>query len=224
MLPTLNYDVIFSDPLLLLAGVFLIAGPLVFLIALVKFIAAGRKQNEFAPLFDEVGPFSRVEPELPPASSPAPFSSPTPSTNAERAQAREDFPPSPAPERESVMDKTTIMPSGMGEVQGQLEIAFSQIKTLNKKILQIESELDSVARSVTGRLDRNELQEVPMNPSDFTQKLLKLAEHVIVLEKEVERLKGSNGQDGPPTESEPAGSTETATSQPRAPRPPVMPI
>ena len=33
-----------------------------------------------------------------------------------------------------------------------------------------------------------------MNPADFTQKLLKLAEHVIVLEKEVERLKSNNGK------------------------------
>src|SRR5688572_9683715 len=46
MLPTLNYEAILSDPLLLLAGVFLIAGPLVFLISLFKFVSWGRKQKE----------------------------------------------------------------------------------------------------------------------------------------------------------------------------------
>ena len=31
-------------------------------------------------------------------------------------------------------DKTMIMPAGTGEVQGQLEIAFSQIKNAQQKV------------------------------------------------------------------------------------------
>jgi hypothetical protein len=49
-----------------------------------------------------------------------------------------------------------------------------------------------------------------MNPSDFTQKLLKLAEHVIVLEKEVTRLK--------------AGAKPAAKPEAEQPKPPIMPI
>jgi hypothetical protein len=225
MLPTLNYDAVLSDPLLLLAGVFLVAGPLVFIVSLIKLISAGRKQkreDEYA----DLNPFS----PFPPAPEPAtPVSTPeTPSfMEPEPAPARESeseslelpiIPAAPEPEDMPATDKTMVMPEGMGEVQGQLEIAFSQIKTLSKKVSQMESELDSVARNIIGKLDRNELKEPPMNPADFTQKLLKLAEHVIVLEKEVARLKNGGKKDlaeeeGTPTPPSSAG-----------PKPPVMPL
>jgi hypothetical protein len=90
------------------------------------------------------------------------------------------------------------MAAGMGEIQGQMEIAFSQIKNLNKKVAQLEAELESVARHTTANLDPNQLKEPPINAADFAQKLLKLAEHVIALEKEMARIKASSTQIKPP--------------------------
>ena len=81
-------------------------------------------------------------------------------------------------------EKTVVMPAGMGEIQGQLEIAFSQIKNLNRKMVEMEALLDSLARQNANKLELNELKEPPMNPADFTQKLLKLAEHVIIIDQE----------------------------------------
>jgi hypothetical protein len=107
-------------------------------------------------------------------------------------------------------DKTVVMPAGMSDVQAQLEIIFSQIKTMNKKLYEIESGLQSVSKQTATSLDANHDSEPPMNPSDFTQKLLKLAEHVIVLEKEVTRLK--------------AGAKPAAKPEAEQPKPPIMPI
>ncbi len=225
MLPTLNFDAILSDPLLLLAGVFLVAGPLVFLVSLIKLISWGRKQKQEIEYAD-LNPFSplpsKTEPE-----TPAPLPTPPPYMEMEEEPAAAPLNESPRGRElqrsDDAEEKTMIMPAGTGEVQGQLEIAFSQIKTLSKKVSQMESELDSVARNIIGKLDKNELKELPMNPADFTQKLLKLAEHVIVLEKEVERLKNTNSKksNDPETTIPPA---DPMPAMPAAPRPPMMPL
>ena len=235
MLPTLNYDAVLSDPLLLLAGVFLVAGPLVFLVSLIKLISWGRKQKQ-ADAYAELNPFAPLpstpvpQPETPMSSPIAPAVESLPATKLPPTPEPEPeifpFPTSAEPDKpEMPMDKTIIMPAGMGEVQGQLEIAFSQIKMLNKKVSQMESELDSVARNVTSKLERNELKELPMNPADFTQKLLKLAEHVIVLEKEVERMKTNGAKKGVEEElSTTLVKAPAISAVSTAPKPPLMPL
>jgi hypothetical protein len=219
MLPTLNYDAILSDPLLILAGLFLVVGPLVFLVSLIKLISWNRQQKRDAE-FGELNPFSPlpVTPEetpLPPSAASEPFPMPSPAAPIEPEFQPETQASVPA------MDKTAIVLPDTGEIQGQLEIAFTQIKTLSKKVSQMESELDSVARAIMAKLDKNELKEIPMNPADFTQKLLKLAEHVIVLEKEVDRLKT-----GAPKNDlvEAAPASERPTAAPATPKSPMMPL
>lgn len=225
MLPTLNYEAILSDPLLILAGVFLVVGPLLFLVSLVKFLMWGRKSKDA--MFTDLNPFSPLGEDLrAPEEQPAEPSEPSLVAPPPYMEEEKELPPptpSPVipPARSLASEQTVVMPSGVGEIQGQIEIAFSQIKTLSKKVAQMESELESVARNSSARLERNELKEIPMNPADFTQKLLKLAEHVIVLEKEVERLKGAKDSDSSTPEAAPAPGIPPV---PSAPKPPVMPL
>ncbi len=213
-----------SDPLLLIASALIVIGPLVFLISLIQFIRSGKKNKKPMTLPHEELPVvseraARVE--LPPMPSYIEEEKPEP--------APVPIVPEPKPVEQRTLpasERTVVMPAGMGEVQGQLEIAFTQIKTLNKKIAQLESELETLSRNAATKLETNELKEVPMNPADFTQKLLKLAEHVIVLEKEVARMKtGSkspgNGNGG--TTSNVAAPVEVP-AEPAAPKPPIMPI
>ncbi len=75
-------------------------------------------------------------------------------------------------------------------------------------------------------LEPNELKEPPMDAADFTKKLLKVVEHVILLEKEVANLKAQKEQSAatPPVQIEPlrieTPQEETSSSS----NPPVMPV
>jgi len=212
MIPTINFNAILADPLLLIAVSLLILGPLVFLVALVKFFRSGKKSEPLPPLSDEFEPEPLV----------------TPSYIQEIKE--EAAPPAPEIEQTSApMEKERPpMPTISGEVEGQVEIVFSQIKTLSRKVAQLESEMETVSRTASAKLEANELKEVPMNPADFTQKLLKLAEHVIVLEKDVARLKAGARNNPPANGSATASQGEPGLpaqpSAPSGPRPPVMPI
>lgn len=207
MFASLNIDAIFSEPLLTVAAALLVVAPLVFLIALVKFVRAPGAAD--VPVFgDEPADEFAAAPEPESAAS-----EPAPAPRvAERTAPPPPAPAAPAPEptASEAMDRTVVMPQGLAEVQGQLEIAFSQIKMLNKRIHTLETELESVSRQSVTRLEPNQLKEAPMNPADFTQKLLKLAEHVIVLEKEVARMK--------------SGAPEAGHAAAGATKPPIMPI
>lgn len=83
-------------------------------------------------------------------------------------------------------EKTVVLPAGVADIQAQLEIALTQIRTLNKKIYDLESR-------VSGG---------PNAGGDFAAKLQTLAEHVIVLEKEMARMKSG----GPSTDVPPGGA------------------
>lgn len=204
MIPNINIDAIMSDPLLLIAVALLILGPLVFLVALVQLLRGGKKPEPLPHLDEEPAPeivpppyMQEIKEEEP---APGPVATPSGGPEKERAP----------------------LPTISGEVQGQVEIIFSQIKTLSKKVAQLESEMESVSRTASAKLEANELKEVPMNPADFTQKLLKLAEHVIVLEKDVARMKSSAK-----SATTPAADETVVMQQPSAStgqRPPIMPI
>ncbi len=225
----INIDTILSQPLLMVAAAFIVLGPILFLVALIQFFRSGRKKTEY-PAFEEDEPLELSSPssqETAPVSSESPeepeSTEPSESIYIKGASTQET--PEPVEKLRNVQnidtDKTVVMASGVGEVQGQLEIAFSQIKSMNKKISQLESDLETLSRNAATKLEPNELKEAPMNPADFTAKLLKLAEHVIVLEKEVSRLKSTAKPNG---NSQPAGGAAApAESQPSG-KPPILPI
>ncbi|MCG3203375.1 MAG: hypothetical protein KCHDKBKB_00031 [Elusimicrobia bacterium] len=212
----LNYQTILGDPLLMIATILLLVCPFVFLVALLKYIRCPKK-TEADPLFNS-------EPEnsptpLEPQDEPSSRSPEPPPLESEPMEPSPPPPPPPPPPPTPLapkidMEKTVVMAPGTAEIQGQIEIVFSQIKTLNRKVAQMESEMESLARTASAKLETNELKEAPMNPAEFTQKLLKLAEHVIVLEKEVSRLKGVGGSNG----------EEGSQKPPTPPKSPIMPI
>ncbi len=207
MLTNINIDAIMSDPLLMIAVGLLILGPLVFLVALVKWARSPKKEVPL-PHLDEI-----EDVQL----NPPPYAEEIKEEPAANPSVKE----TPAP---LVTDQRIPLPSISGEMQGQIEIVFSQIKTLSKKVAQLESEMETVSRTASAKLETNELKEVPMNPADFTQKLLKLAEHVIILEKDVARLKGEKNSSAMNAASD---ETVVMTSPPAAsgaPKPPIMPI
>ena len=66
------------------------------------------------------------------------------------ALASEGYPPAPVRRAETSSEKTVVMPAGMAEMHSEMEIAFSQIKLLNKKVAALEF---STARK-RGAIDR----------------------------------------------------------------------
>jgi len=129
------------------------------------------------------------------ASSPLPPQPPPP----EVAEETETPPPGP-PERQVPtapppvdLEKTVMIPPQFAEIQAQIEIALTQIRNMNKKIDDIEQSVDLLQKHGSIQLESDPLIQGPTKPEEFQKKLLKLAEHVIVLEKEVNRLKGASG-------------------------------
>jgi len=121
------------------------------------------------------------EPETqPPPEQPAPPVSPP----------EKPAPATPAPPDQ---EKTVVIPPQFADIQAQIEIAITQIRNMNKKIDDIEQSVDLLQKHGSIQLESDPLIQGPTKPEEFQKKLLKLAEHVIVLEKEVNRLKGTSG-------------------------------
>lgn len=225
-MPTINLDTILSDPLLVVAAALLVVSPILFIIAFWKFVKAKKDSTPFAiPRHEMESPLSSQPEDSASGETYTPYA-PEPETPVEEVALNEPAPVrgTPIPMEDAPIiptngtrdaEKTVVMPAGMGEMQGQMEIAFSQIKNLNRKVYQLETELESVSRIAATKLDVNELKEAPMNPGDFTQKLLKLAEHVIVLEKEVARLKAGK----PAVKAEASIPPTASTPKPLPPMP-----
>ena len=109
------------------------------------------------------------------------------------------------------------------ELQSQIDIAITHIKNLNSKVMEMDQHMELIERHHQVQLEPSQLKEMPMDPADFTQKLLKLAEHVIVLEKEVARLKG-NSQNAPATAPKAPPPAPPQSKSGGSPKPPIMPI
>ena len=218
----INIDTILSDPFLAVAAALLVLSPIVFLVAFWKFVTHPKEsaQPDFhipdleEPAFEA----GNTAPEhfSPPPASPVPEADaavepPPPAGTAPNNQ------PNARARAADAAERTVVMTPGVAEIQGQLEIAFSQLKTMNRKLQTLETEMESLSRKAALRLEPNELREPPTNPADFSQKLLKLAEHVIILEKEVARMRG--------TGSAPASAPASTPSAPSGQtKPPIMPI
>jgi len=197
MLSTLTFDRILSDPLLLVGTALLVIAPAVFLFSLIKYLTVKTKPREsFTIPVAPPAPLSSEPKPAPPTPQPAPPDTPRPSSTG------------------------LVTPKDIADVQGQIEVAISQLKFLNQKVSEIEGQMDTLERHASVRLESSELKEPPANAGDFSVKLLKLAEHVIVLEKEVTRLKLAEKNSGEPPLSSPSGESEN----PVKPKPPVMPL
>lgn len=106
------------------------------------------------------------------------------------------------------MERTMVMPAGVSEVQAQIEIAITQLRTLNKKVNAHEVQLEMLSKNLTTGTGPG---KTPTDLTDIQTKIQKLAEHVLALEKDLTLLKqGKVGSSTPP--SPPQG------------RPPVMPL
>lgn len=211
MVTYINIDTILSDPLLITATALLIIGPILFLISFWKLIRSSKKKD---PLFDpgEIHDEPIVADEktpqpVAPVTSPPPPPTPKPMPSMTRGSLLPDD-----------MEKTVVMPAGVAEIQGQLEIAFSQIKHLNKKVYELETMLNAVSPN-TSSPQQNTLLEMPTNANDFAQKLLKLAEHVIVLEKNMSRVIAKTG-----TQDTALPHSEPTTPAAAGAKPPIMPL
>ncbi|MFN0116810.1 MAG: hypothetical protein ACKVQC_00765 [Elusimicrobiota bacterium] len=144
-----------SDPLLLSGIILLIFGPILFLISAWKYFKTPSVDSHFK---------IPVEPVSPLVQAPV-----------VKEEALPQIEKIEVADKESFQDKTIVMPPGMGEIHSQIEIAFNQIKSLNKRLAAVEEDIE----------DRN-------------QKQIKLAEHVIVLEKEMAQAKVAMGDKKPP--------------------------
>jgi hypothetical protein len=219
-LPEINIDLILSDPMLMVGVCLVIVGPIVFLISLIQFLRMGKEHEAFVlPPHDNEQVFAPPVEETPPIEL-----TPVPQENQQPEEVA--ITPEPVPvKKESMMpvgaDKTIILPPGVSELQAQLEIALSQIKNLNKKVYELESSVEIVQKHADVKLNPDELKEPPMNAGEFTQKLLKVVEHVLVLEKEVAKLKLANSRQ---TTGTPNQTQKTPATTPNSPRPPILPL
>jgi hypothetical protein len=195
-------DTILSDPLLLVGASLVVLGTLLFLFSAVKFLRYNKSHSEFAV------PVSSIEEDIQAESASS-------MTNGghEHHRAFEEPPASeqrsepvePASEPAPVhagrfggaSDQTMVMPPGVADLQAQFEIAISQIKQLNKKVFELERQLETLSTRADVSLEPNELKEPPADPADYTKKLLKVVEHVIVLEKEMAKLRSEKEPSGP---------------------------
>ena len=221
IISSINIDMIMSDPMLLVGVILFCLGPLFFLVALWKFITSKKKLDFEIPREPELENPEATSPSMstsqvsPP---PAPAIEETPDLTPVAPVPPPVRTPPPPPHLERAEDKTVVIQPGISEFQGQLEFVFNQLKTLNRTVSQLEDRVESIGNSpAPGAIDINQLKTPPMNPGEFTQKLLKLAEHVIQLEKEVARLKGV-GLSG----TAPAAPMQAPAPNPS--KPPVMPI
>ncbi len=144
LLANFKPDTILSDPMLLVGTILVVLGPLVFLIALVKFFTLRKKtkDDEFLSPFGPASPEPEAETPLfeaplPPPPPPSPPPPPTPSPVPSRM---------PSPSAQAMQEKTVVMPAGMAELQGQIEIAITQIRTLNKKVNSLEAALEALSQ------------------------------------------------------------------------------
>lgn len=200
-LPKIDIDMILSDPMLLI-GVGLVAfGLLLFLISFWKLIFSRRSAKKFVMPKEE--PHEEIF-NAPPPPEPEPELEPEPAPFPQAPQMEEPvLTPPPVPVENG--DKTVVMQASETETQIQLDIIVSQLKNLNRKVSEMEEKLENVPEITNTTEEIAALKELPVNAEDFAKKLLKLAEHVIFLEKEVARLK----------QASPAAT---------AAKPPIMPL
>lgn len=231
-IPNIDPNQILSDPSLVAGLILVLLGPLLFLFSFVKFLRARTKTDFIVPHEDE----EALNP--PPIEAPAPTSEPVRSAGPASAMAPIFDTPAPEPERrESFGDKTVVLPPYVSELQAQIEIAVSQVKHMNKKIYEVEQQIEKLQMQRSAQLDDNELKEPPMDPADFTKKLLKVVEHVIVLEKEVSQLRNQAGvrpaaspkapepaKPAPPPSLFDVGSSEPTPPLGTGGKPPIMPL
>ena len=214
-MPPISIDAILSDPQLLVGSALLILGPITFLFAFVKFIRVPRSRgNDFAlPPEDMIAP-----PEEENAFDPTETGSRAGAAPSEEPPPPPVEPAIPEPPRPSAQlpdaDKTVVLPAGVSDLQAQVDIALSQLRSLSRKVGELEENLETVSRHAAARLDTGEMNEPPKNAEDFARKLLILAEHVLVLEKEMVRLRGQRAGAAPAPGSAP---------QPQQ-KPPIMPL
>lgn len=196
-----------SDPMLLVGASLIAFGALLFLISFWKLISMGKPKRKFVvPAHEAESEQSFVEPsplEEPVSAIPMEEPTPEPEPAPALAPVQEVVVPVPAKETpaptpaEPASDKTVVMNVQDTEIQIQLDIIVSQLKNLNQKIGELEDRVENMPDATNTPHDIAMLKEPPVNPEDFTRKLLKLAEHVIVLEKEVARMKTSHGAKPP---------------------------
>ncbi len=207
-IPDINIDMILSDPMLLVGASLLVFGALLFLISLVKLISAprsGRKkfvvphEGEHVPLFkQEPEPSNIPEPHLITPEPPMPEPETVPDEDIVPIELRSSVPEQAAPmdngAAEKPEEKTVVMHAAETDLQLQLDIIVSQLKNLNQKMSELEDRIESIPDANNTSQDIAALKEAPVNPEDYTKKLLKLAEHVIMLEKEVARMKSGGAK------------------------------
>lgn len=238
MIPSINIDTILSDPMLIAGSTLLVIGPLVFIIALIKLILLSVKkpkaefrvpepEKEFAAPDRRAPEFDVEQPN--PAAPPPPL--PAASEDLEKAIQQElsgskimlrvesPNPPSAQKPMSPMSDKTMVITQAEADLQAQIDIVIAQLKNLNKKMGDMEDKIDAMEKHAEVRIEPNELKDPPANAADYMQKLLKLAEHVIVLEKEVGRLRSreTSNTSASPTRAKPAPSSTP-------PKPPIMPV
>jgi len=170
-MPPIEIDKILSDPLLIVAATLLVVSPIVFLVAFVKYLRTP-KSDAFAiprhemespimsrpgvpdfsapapePLADmapqpETAPILETEPA---ASGPISSLEPLPAAGTSAVEPPQPaFPTPPARRPDTASEKTVVMPPGMAEMQSEMEIAFSQLKLLNKRVASLEKELSQL--------------------------------------------------------------------------------
>jgi len=251
----INLDIILSDPMLLTGTALFLLGPIGFIFALFKYFSTKEvletypeipSENEEPPVEqrnDSAKSNSIPEPEPQPSPSPEPAPpAPPESVSSESVettvqsnppkpppQPEPPPPPKSSPKSEKMEEKTVVIPPIINDLQSQIEIAYSQIKNLNHKMSDLDQQVELLERHQNVKLETNELKEPPTDPADFTQKLLKLAEHVIMLEKEVSRLRSAskssqplNPSDPPQTQQNP--SPPVSENPPNPSKPPIMPL
>jgi hypothetical protein len=204
-LPPITLDMVLSDRLLLIGLSFLVFGLIVFLISAFKFFTFRNPDDDFAliqPAVDE--PWTAAGPGV--AEEPAPNDlsvGPIPkSETPEPAPVEKAAPEMPVVEParparvESAAERTVVMAPGTAEMQAQLEIALTQIRSLNQRLNQAEEALERQKGAPAQSVDESVLRGMPKNNEELVKKILTLAEHVIVLEREVAALKGGAPAEG----------------------------
>ncbi len=236
----INIDQILSDPLLLIGTILFILSFLAFFFGLIKWIASPRKSADAftVPHGDVEEPIPSGEIPADETPAPAPIAIPIKEEPQQINPVVEDHPLptppiSPSVKKEDRSDKTMVIAPGEAAIQGQLDIVITQIKNLNKKVSDLEDSFENTSNA-TKKAEAGELKEMPRDMGDFAQKLLKLAEHVIILEKEMARLKGK--EPGPranpdatiimaPKPATPGSATPGSPALGAVnPKPPVMPL
>jgi hypothetical protein len=199
-MPKITIDMILSDPMLLVGTGLVAFGLLLFLISFWKLVfhsrskpkfvvpEEGASEDTFTAPQEEPSP-APIQEEAPPAahSSVHPFPEPQKPVAEEPAGGNGQTTTAPAV---ADPDKTVVMQTTETETQMQLDIIVSQLKNLNRKVSELEDKLENIPDMTNISQETATLKEAPANIEDYTKKLLKLAEHVIILEKEVARLKG----------------------------------